>query len=112
MSYDLEGHTWEAEDELCDTTNHRLSEVIRFASCTGGRITEILSIKAKDVDLEFTTASCSRNIAWLSHKHRLNKPGLGLVNFERDPSNRRRYIVELTIKGRALINTLEAKLYG
>ena len=38
-------------DELCSITNHRLSELIKFASCTGGRMTEILSIKAKDVDL-------------------------------------------------------------
>ena len=68
--------------------------------------------QAIEEDLEFTTASCSRNIAWLSHKHRLNKPGLGLVSFERDPSNRRRYIVELTDKGRDLIKTLENKLYG
>ena len=39
-------------DELCSITNHRLSELIRFASCTGGRITECLSVKAKDVDLK------------------------------------------------------------
>ena len=39
-------------DELCSITNHRLSEIIRFASCTGGRMTECLSITAKDVDLD------------------------------------------------------------
>ena len=39
-------------DELCDMTNHRLSQLIRFASCTGGRISEILSVTAKDVDLK------------------------------------------------------------
>ncbi len=68
--------------------------------------------QAIEEDLEFTTASCSRNIAWLSDKHRLNKPGLNLVSFERDPSNRRRYMLELTTKGRDLIKTLENKLYG
>ena len=39
-------------NELCTITNHRLSELIRFASCTGGRINELLSVKAKDVDLD------------------------------------------------------------
>lgn len=68
--------------------------------------------QAIEEDLDFTTASCSRNIAWLSYKHRLNKPGLGLVQFERDPSNRRRYIVWLTKEGKELMKTLEAKLYG
>ena len=68
--------------------------------------------QAIEEDLGFTTASCSRNITWLSYKHRLNKPGLGLVQFERDPYNRRRYLVWLTPEGKELIKTLEAKLYG
>ena len=38
-------------DQLCANSNHRLSELIRFASCTGGRMSELLTIKAKDVDL-------------------------------------------------------------
>ena len=68
--------------------------------------------QAIEEDLGFTTASCSRNITWLSYKHRLKKPGLGLVQFERDPYNRKRYIVWLTPEGKELIKTLEAKLYG
>ena len=39
-------------DQLCLVANHRLSELIRFASCTGGRLSELLKIKAKDVDLK------------------------------------------------------------
>jgi integrase len=44
--------TQDEVDELCSITNHRLSELIRFAACTGGRMTELLSVKAKDVDLD------------------------------------------------------------
>ena len=51
-----EGRPWfftkEEVDELCAITSPRLSELIRFASCTGGRVSELLSVKAKDVDLE------------------------------------------------------------
>jgi len=68
--------------------------------------------QAIEEDLDFTTASCSRNIDWLTDKHRLKKPGLGLVEKWKDDSNRRRYMVALTDKGRELINTLEIKLYG
>ena len=39
-------------NELCSITNHRLSEIIKFASCTGGRLGELLSVKARDVDLK------------------------------------------------------------
>ena len=68
--------------------------------------------QAIEEDLGYTTGSCSRNIDWLTTKHRLNKPGLGLVEKWKDPSNRRRYIVALTPKGKELINTLETQLYG
>jgi len=51
-----EGRPWfftkEEVDQLCAITNPRLSELIRFAACTGGRVSELLSVKAKDVDLE------------------------------------------------------------
>ena len=67
--------------------------------------------QAIEEDLDFTTASCSRNIAWLSHTHRLGKPGLNLVHTYKDPSNRRRYICSLTDKGKELAASLEAKLY-
>lgn len=38
-------------EELCDLANPSLSELIRFASCTGGRVIELLAVKAKDIDL-------------------------------------------------------------
>ena len=51
-----QGRPWfftrEEVDELCATTRHSLSELIRFSSCTGGRMTECLTIKAKDIDLQ------------------------------------------------------------
>ncbi len=68
--------------------------------------------QALEEDLGFTTASSSRNIQWLSTKHRLNKPGWGLIEVTKDPSNRRRLLLSLTDKGRDLIKTLETNLYG
>ena len=68
--------------------------------------------QAIEEDLDFTTASCSRNVDWLSNRHRLSKPGLGLIKKYRDPSNGRRFLLTLTSKGRELMKTLEAKLYG
>ncbi len=44
--------TQDEVDKLCSITNISLSELIRFAACTGGRMTELLTIQAKDVDLE------------------------------------------------------------
>ena len=44
--------TQDEVDKLCSITNSSLSELIRFAACTGGRMTELLTIQAKDVDLE------------------------------------------------------------
>ena len=58
-------------------------------------------------DLGFLTASCSRNIAFLSHRHRLNKPGLGLVRKDADPTNLRRLIISLTPKGEQLLQRIE-----
>lgn len=63
--------------------------------------------QALEEDLNFSTASASRNVDWLSHHHRLNKPGLGLVMKTKDPSNLRRYILELTPKGESFVNQLE-----
>ena len=67
--------------------------------------------EAIEEDLGFTTASSSRNIDWLTDKHRLNKPGLGLVIKERDPDNKRRIICTLSSKGRDLIIDLMSDLY-
>lgn len=68
--------------------------------------------QALEEDLGFTTASASRNIDWLTDRHRLKKPGLGLVNKYYDPSNKRRLLVSLTPKGEALIKHLKDTLYG
>lgn len=43
--------TQDEVDKLCSITNHRLSDIIRFAACTGGRMTELLTLQVKDVDL-------------------------------------------------------------
>ena len=67
------------------------------------------------VDLEkaltFSTASGSRNTDWLSAYHRLNKPGLGLIIKYRDPNNRRRQVLQLSAKGRVLVQELKQILY-
>ncbi len=67
--------------------------------------------QALEEDLEFTTASGSRNVNWLSDKHRLKKPGLGLITIERDPSNRRRLLLKLTPKGESLTKQIDLLLY-
>ena len=67
------------------------------------------------VDLEkalsFSSASGSRNTDWLSAFHRLNKPGLGLIIKYRDPNNRRRQVLQLSPKGRKLVQELKEILY-
>lgn len=67
---------------------------------------------ALEEDLDFTTASGSRNTDWLSKHHRLNKPGLDLVIKEADPTNRRRQQLKLSPKGEELVNLIEELLYG
>jgi len=39
-------------EQLCSLACPRLSDLIRFASCTGGRVSELLAVKAKDIDLD------------------------------------------------------------
>lgn len=67
--------------------------------------------EALEEDLAFTTASSSRNIAWLANNHRLNKPGMKLVIKQRDPLNGRRLILKLSPKGEELIKNLTSDLY-
>lgn len=47
-------------------------------------------------------ASCSRNVAALGEWHRLGKPGFDLVEAIEDPEARRRKIMFLTHRGRAV----------
>lgn len=67
---------------------------------------------ALEQDLGLETASSSRLTDWLSDYHRLGKPGLGLIEKRRDPSNRRRQILHLTAKGELLLQQIEEAVYG
>ena len=62
--------------------------------------------------LNLSVASGSRNIDRLCKVNRLKQPGLGLVQKEEDPSNRRRLIISLTPKGEKLINNLKTAVYN
>lgn len=66
--------------------------------------------QAIEEDLGMTASSASRNTDWLSCSHRLNKPGLGLIEKTKDPSNLKRVICSLTPKGVKLIQSLKNKL--
>ena len=68
--------------------------------------------QALEEALCLTTASASRNTDWLSHTHRLNKPGLGLIIKEVDPTNKRRLQLRLSAKGKRLIQSIKDDLYG
>ena len=61
-------------------------------------------------ELGLTRAAVSRNTDWLSEKHRLKKPGLGLIKKEVDESNRRRMILSLTTKGKLMLKSIRDKL--
>ena len=61
-------------------------------------------------ELGLTRAAVSRNTDWLSEKHRLRKPGLGLIKKEVDESNRRRMILSLTQKGKLMLKSIRDKL--
>tara|TARA_R100000458_G_C8264117_1_gene239367 strand:+ start:730 stop:1083 length:354 start_codon:yes stop_codon:yes gene_type:complete len=67
--------------------------------------------QALEEDLNISMASSSRNTDWLSDRHRLNKPGLGLIRKSLDPSYKRRQILSLTKKGEDLVNQIKAILY-
>ena len=62
--------------------------------------------------LKFSSASGSRNTDWLGAFHRLNKPGLGLIVKYRDRTNRRRQVLQLSPKGRILVQELRQILYS
>lgn len=63
-------------------------------------------------ELGLTRAAVSRNTDWLSDKHRLKKPGLNLIKKEVDPSNRRRMLLSLTVKGKSIAKDLRKSLDG
>lgn len=69
---------------------------------------EGLSIRELSERLGIAQSSASRNVAALSRWHSFGKPGHDLVQSEEDPRERRRKVVTLTSKGRALVEDLRA----
>lgn len=63
---------------------------------------EGMSIRDLSERLGIAQSSASRNVAALSKWHSFGKEGHDLVQAEEDPRERRRKIVTLTAKGRAL----------
>ena len=68
--------------------------------------------QALEEDLDFKVSSGSRTTDWLSDHHRLDKPGLGLIEKYKDPSNWRRVLLKLTPKGEALAEQMKELIYG
>ena len=65
---------------------------------------------ALEEDLNFTTASSSRNTDKLSKDHRLGKAGLNLITKEVEEDSRRQRL-RLTKKGEDLMNQIKSILY-
>lgn len=57
--------------------------------------------------LGLAQSSISRTTDWLSHWHRLGKPGMGLIRKEIDLQDRRLRRLYLTKKGRLLIDQIK-----
>ena len=55
-------------------------------------------------------STASRTAALLTHLGNRHTPGLDLVRMEEDPNDRRRKTLELTAKGRRLMNDVAADL--
>lgn len=73
---------------------------------------EGLSLRDLSARLGIAQSSASRNVAALGEWHSFRKPGLHLVEAREDPRERRRKIVTLTAKGRALAARLDAMMAG
>jgi DNA-binding MarR family transcriptional regulator len=52
-----------------------------------------------------SSSSVSRNLAWLSTKHRLGKPGFDWLRKEKDKRNPKRYRVFLTLNGKQVLRS-------
>lgn len=57
-------------------------------------------------DLDMPSSTTSRNLAALSKIHRLGKAGLGLIELQESPEDRRVKLLYLTPKGRQLIERM------
>ena len=66
---------------------------------------------ALEEDLNFTTASSSRNTDKLSKDHRLGKAGFDLITKEVEEQSPRRQRLKLTRKGEDLMNQIKQILY-
>lgn len=73
---------------------------------------EGLSIRDLSERLGIAQSSASRNVAALSKWHSFGKEGHDLVQAEEDPRERRRKIVTLTPRGRALARQLATLIEG
>lgn len=67
---------------------------------------EPISISALGEMVGLAQSSASRNVAALSERHWLKRPGANLVMFESDPADIRRKLVQLSPKGRRVIDQL------
>jgi DNA-binding MarR family transcriptional regulator len=68
-------------------------------------------LQAIEEDTGLSPNSTSRNTDWLSTRHRLGKPGMGLVKKYVDPRNRRRRMAELTGKGHLMVEHIKEVLF-
>ena len=66
--------------------------------------------QAIEEDLDFTTASGSRNLQWLTETNRLGKPGLGLVEKYTEKGSRR-IVCRLSPKGKQFVDNFISVLY-
>lgn len=58
--------------------------------------------------LGLSNASVSRTVNALSDTHRTGREGLRLLTITRDPEERRRYLVSLSSRGRALLRQIKS----
>lgn len=58
--------------------------------------------------LGLSNASVSRTVNALSDVHRTGREGLRLLKTEKDPDERRRYLISLSSRGRALLRQIKS----
>lgn len=58
--------------------------------------------------LGLSNASVSRTVNALSDVHRTGREGLRLLKVEKDPEERRRFLVSLSTRGRALLRQIKS----
>lgn len=64
-------------------------------------------MQALEEDLKMGTASGSRNTDWLSLWKRDRTRGFGLIIKFKDPANRRRSMLRLSVKGKKLVTRIK-----